>query len=159
DEGRPDRLQQRARGEGRSDRLQHGAHKQSRRCDPARRAQPGDRLLHLPAVVRNAAQGRPRAEHLPRAGNVIALAHRLRERAIGVEHALQTYDLTTAVAGPRTVYRASFDFGFELPSPESTVVVDPSAARVAGSFEPLDVVVPASAISADSPPVVTLDGP
>ena len=39
-----------------------------------------------------------------------------------------------AVAGPRTVYRASFDFGFELPSPESSVSVDPPPSRLPGDF-------------------------
>ena len=74
-------------------------------------------------------------------------------------HALATYQVTSAVSGPRTVYRATFDFGFELPSPDSTLVVDPAAAHFSGSFQPLDFAVPATAISAGSPPVVTLDGP
>ena len=69
---------------------------------------------------------------------------------------LTTYEVTTAVPGPRTVYRASFDIDFELPSPESTVVVDPAAARLAGVFQSLDFAVPAAAIQ-DCPPIVTLD--
>jgi hypothetical protein len=76
-----------------------------------------------------------------------------------VPHALAVYQVTTAIDGPRPVYRASFDFGFELPSPETSVVVDPAAAELAGTFQPLDLTVSASAISSASPPVVTLDGP
>jgi hypothetical protein len=74
-------------------------------------------------------------------------------------HALATYQVTSAVPGPRTVYRASFDFGFDVPSPESSIVVDPEAAHFSGTFQPLDFAVPASAISSGNPPVVTLDGP
>ena len=72
-------------------------------------------------------------------------------------HALQTYDVTTPVPGPRTVYRGSFDFGFHLPSPESTVVVDAGAVHLAGDFERLTVTVPASSILSQTPPIVTLD--
>ena len=72
-------------------------------------------------------------------------------------HAIETYEVTTPVAGPRTVYRASFDFGFELPSPESTVSVDPAAARLRGDFGALKTQVARSAITDDSPPIVTLD--
>jgi len=81
------------------------------------------------------------------------------ERGKFLEHAIATYQVTTAVPGPRTVYRASFDFGFELPSPETTLVVAAAAAKLSGRFEPLDLLVPAASISSASPPVVTLDGP
>jgi hypothetical protein len=86
-------------------------------------------------------------------------SHWAGERDKAPPHALATYQVTTAVPGPRTVYRASFDFGFELASPESSVVVDSAAARFSGTFQPLDVTVPPAAISSGSPPVVTLDGP
>ncbi len=78
-------------------------------------------------------------------------------------HAIATYDVTTAAPGPRLVYRASFELGFEPPSPESSVVVDPSAARFAGTFASLDVPVPDSRLSNNDQGggvvVVTLDGP
>ena len=86
-------------------------------------------------------------------------SHWAGERGKEQLHALATYQVTSAVPGPRTVYRASFDFGFELPSPESSIVVDPAAAHFSGTFQPLDFAVPATAISSGSPPVVTLDGP
>ena len=71
-------------------------------------------------------------------------------------YAIAVYDVTTPVAGPRTVYRGSFDFGFNLPSPESTVAVDASAVRLAGTFQPLATTVPAGSIQTQ-PPIVTLD--
>ena len=77
----------------------------------------------------------------------------------GAAHALATYQVTVAVPGPRTVYRASFDFGFALPTEDSSVVIDSGAARLRGTFQALDLAVPASSISSGSPPVVTLDGP
>jgi len=73
-------------------------------------------------------------------------------------HAIETYDVTTPVAGPRPAYRATFDFGFHLPSPESTVVVDPAAVRLSGTFQTLQTEVPGNAISG-TPATVTLDTP
>jgi hypothetical protein len=74
--------------------------------------------------------------------------------------ALATYDLTTAVAGPRPVYRASFPFGFELPGPDVRVVVDPAATRLGGRFAALEVPVPATGLADSSAGVVvvSLDG-
>ena len=80
-----------------------------------------------------------------------------REEQIDAEITATIYEVTTAVAGPRTVYQATFDIDFELPSPESTVVIDPAAARLAGVFESLATPVPAAAIQDSSPPIVTLD--
>jgi len=74
-------------------------------------------------------------------------------------HALETYDVTSPVAGPRTVYRASFDLDFHLPTPETTVVIDPATARLTGVFKPLDTVVDTASITDADPPVVTLDTP
>ena len=72
-------------------------------------------------------------------------------------HAIATYEVSTAVPGPRTVYRASFDFGFELPSPESSVSVDPASARLRGTFDSLRQQVAKASIADVSPPIVTLD--
>jgi hypothetical protein len=74
-----------------------------------------------------------------------------------VSHAIATYEVSTAVAGPRTVYRKTFDLGFVLPSPESSVAIDPAGVHLRGDFTVLDTVVPAASISNGSPPVVTLD--
>ncbi len=86
-------------------------------------------------------------------------SHWAEERDREAAHAIHVYEVTTAVAGPRTVYRTSFDFGFVLPSPESTVVIDPTAVRLAGDFEPLDTTVAPASISSGNPPVVTLGTP
>ncbi len=74
-----------------------------------------------------------------------------------VSHAIATYEVTTAVPGQRTVYRATFDLGFVLPSPESSVAIDPAAVHLRGDFAVLDTVVPGASISSGNPPVVTLD--
>ncbi len=79
------------------------------------------------------------------------------EREDQASHALQTYDVTSPAAGARTVYRASFDLDFHLPTPESTVAIDPAAVRLTGIFKPLDTVVDTASITDGNPPVVTLD--
>jgi len=88
---------------------------------------------------------------------VKAESHWAVEEERDAEYAVAGYDVSTAVPGPRTVYRGFFDFGFHLPSPETTVVVDPAAARLSGTFQAIQTTVPAGSISGDSPPIVTLD--
>jgi hypothetical protein len=88
---------------------------------------------------------------------VKAESHWAVEEERDAEYAVSGYDVSTPVPGPRTVYQGFFDFGFHLPSPESTVVVDPAAVRLAGTFQAVQLPVPASSISGDTPPIVTLD--
>ena len=86
-----------------------------------------------------------------------AQSHWAVEEERDAEYAVSGYDVSTPVPGPRTVYQGFFDFGFHLPSPETTVVVDASAARLVGSFHQVQTQVPAASISNSVPPIVTLD--
>lgn len=72
--------------------------------------------------------------------------------------AIATYDVVTAVPGPRTLYRASFDLTFHRPSPDARLVVDSAKARFSGEFEPRNVLT-TSFSNGENVVVVELEGP
>jgi len=71
---------------------------------------------------------------------------------------IATYEVESPAAGPRTVYRATFDIDVPRPSLDARIVVDPAAARFRGEFEAVAVLV-TSLANGKGGVVVELAGP
>lgn len=69
------------------------------------------------------------------------------QREVERTYAGAPHDVSTAVAGPRTVYRATIAVSVAVPTPETSVVVDPSAAALVGTFGPRDSVLSGNAFA------------
>src|SRR5262249_31487140 len=131
DAGRDDDPERRARIEGGRDDAE----------GPARR---GERLRRVQDV---AVERLPEPERPAVPSVKVTEQQQLHEREVERSYVGTPHEVATAVPGPRTVYRATIAVSVAVPTPETSVVVDLSAAALVGTFGPRDSVLSGGAFA------------